>query len=567
MRGAPPPARGRPRRVAPSRGRLFRGGRGEAGFTFVEVMVSLVLASLLGVALLGGLRSGQDLIGRATRDAARTARLVQLEALVRRGARQVRIPYWVREVEVGRGEDWLAIPYRRGEPSGRLVLRRRDGRLLIGGEGGTAGGGTGAGPAGGAAGGGAGAAGGTPRRRERHRGGRRAGGAAGRAGAVHRGGLRAGERAGRPPVGGARDRAGRGGGAGERRGLLRERVRPMSGGRMGREAGSTSMIVLGLLLFLSVLFAGAVLLVQRAAGGLRRGEERGAEERRLAVLAGRAARLLLDDPTPESDGPTDPVWGRLAGLQEEGTRLSLQDVGSRLGLNWVRKELLEEMDVLRPGRTGDELQQYREEAGLRLELLPGYGDFIDEERLAALFTAYGWFNVNVSDEFVLRQVFRLRRADDAEAEAFHGRVQQARAAKLVIGREELPGFLGEQAALLFPLVNAEPAMNVHYVPEPVLRVLLARYQVPPGRAEQILALREGEEWSEEDLEAMLGESYRKTLLHQYLGVRTWFWRIRVSGPRSTLTWTLARLPAEADAPGDDGEEEARLRLLEESLEP
>ena len=153
--------------------------------------------------------------------------------------------------------------------------------------------------------------------------------------------------------------------------------------------------------------------------------------------------------------------------------MKLEDVSSRLGLNWIRKEVLADSGALLPGHAAQEVQEARESVGLRLNLDTGFGAFVTPEALERLFTPYGWFNINIADEFVLRAVHRSRSGDPVAAERFHLAVQEARIARRVIASEELAAFLGEdEFPLLFPVVNAEPALNIHFVPERVLEILL-----------------------------------------------------------------------------------------------
>ena len=163
---------------------------------------------------------------------------------------------------------------------------------------------------------------------------------------------------------------------------------------------------------------------------------------------------------------------------------------------------------------------------------------------------------------MLRRLFLLRSGDPREAEAFHGRLQQARVARRTLQAEDLPDLLGAQAfELMAPVVNAEPAMNAHFVPESVLRALFIHYKVPSGRIGAILDQRASVEWTEGDLEERIGAPYRATLLRQYLGTRTWFWRIEVSAGGATLARVVARTPDREGVPSGE------LRLVEEVYTP
>ena len=317
-----------------------------------------------------------------------------------------------------------------------------------------------------------------------------------------------------------------------------------------KQEGSATVLVLSVLIFLSALFLGAASFVQLSAHGLRRSQLQDEEVRVLRQAAAATVEALLADPTPFADAPTDPVWSWLAQPRTDGLAVRLEDVSSRLGPNWIRKELLQDLGVLRPGRTAQELQQFREDTGLHLNLRPDYEPLIEAEELGRIFTPYGYFNINLTDEFVLRKLHWQRGADLQAAESFRIMVQQVRVQKRVIDPEALPQFLGEENyRLLFPVVNAEAVMNAHFVPEKVLEGLFRHYGQPRERLARLLASRQGAELTESDLQALLGErSGEASPLRPFLGLKTWFWRITVEGGTRGLTWIVARVPREDGMP-------------------
>ncbi len=320
--------------------------------------------------------------------------------------------------------------------------------------------------------------------------------------------------------------------------------------RLSWQQGSASVLVLSVLVFLSALFLGAVTFIELAAHGLARSQRQDEELRALRKAAGEAVEALLTDPTPFADAPTDPVWSWLAQARGDGLAVRLEDVSSRLGPNWIRKELLQDLEVLEPGRTAQELQQFREDTGLHLNLRPDYETYIQTQALASMFTPYGYYNINLSDEFVLRKVHWQRGGDLQAAESFRIMVQQARVQKRLIDPEVLPEFLGEENyRLLFPVVNAEPAMNVHFVPEPVLEGLFRHYEQPRERLALLLSSRRAAELTESELRGLLGDSAgQASPLRPFLGLKTWFWRISVEGREQRLEWIVARVPREDGMP-------------------
>jgi hypothetical protein len=344
----------------------------------------------------------------------------------------------------------------------------------------------------------------------------------------------------------------------------------------GRDSGTASAMVLAVLALLSALFVAAAAFVELSSGELDRGRRRDAERARLTGLASAAVALLLDDPTPEADSPFDPVWsGTLPagrGMAAEinlsqappGYSVVLEDLSSRLGINWVGKDLLARLEVLNPGVTPQDVQQYREDTGLHLDPA-AYARFVSPQSFDALFTTWGWFNVNVADEFALRKAALARTGDLALAEDLRDRVQRARIRRTptdplhLIGPDEIADFLGPAYAQVDPVIGAEPAMNVHFVPARVVEALAALYNVDKAVSDRILAERATREIDARQLKDLLGDGAVRTPLAHYLGVRTWFWRVAVTGPSLKLEWVLAREPDRPKA----ARHEARLRVVEE----
>ena len=317
-----------------------------------------------------------------------------------------------------------------------------------------------------------------------------------------------------------------------------------------KQKGSASVLVLSVLIFLSALFLGAATFVQLAAHGLARSQSQDEEVRSMRRAAEATVEAMLADPTPFADAPTDPVWSWLAQPRGDGLTVRLEDASSRLGPNWIRKELLQDLEVLRPGRTVQELQQFREDTGLHLNLRPDFEAFIEEEKLGEMFTPYGYFNVNITDEFVLRKLHWQRSGDLQAAESFRIMVQQVRVQRRLVDPEALPQILGEENyRLLFPVVNAEAAMNIHFVPEKVLDGLYHHYGQPRENLARILASRRGAELTASDLQELLKDrSGQASPLRPFLGLQTWFWRITVEGQERGLTWIVARVPREDGMP-------------------
>lgn len=101
------------------------------GFTFLEILISLFLFSLLSMVLWSGLSSAQGLIGKIFQEASHSAKILQLDDFVREAALKVKIPFWVKEIEIEAEDDRLAIPWLDGDSEDFLVFRKQNNRIMI----------------------------------------------------------------------------------------------------------------------------------------------------------------------------------------------------------------------------------------------------------------------------------------------------------------------------------------------------------------------------------------------------------------------------------------------------
>jgi hypothetical protein len=338
------------------------------------------------------------------------------------------------------------------------------------------------------------------------------------------------------------------------------------------ERGSATVMVIGVLLFLALLSLGAYLLIGQSILHVAKREREEVRRSMLIESAEQVVDALLGDPTPYADSMVDPVWDALQTFDGQNLSVSLRDISSSYGVNWVRKDMLTHSGTMQPGKSADELQQYRWDTGLHLQLVPDFSAYIAEACLEAYFTPYSYFNLNICDEFALQRLVSTRTGDEIAALEIRRRVEEAwKESKpgrpRMIEADELPSVLGVHHDALFPLINAEPVLNVHFVPREVLYQLFSfkYHAVPAERAQFILSAREGTEWSRNELQAVIGERYQKTFLHHYIGVTTWFWELQVQciengQAQAALRWVLARVPEEsADC------DAVEFRVIEEDI--
>jgi type II secretory pathway component PulK len=327
------------------------------------------------------------------------------------------------------------------------------------------------------------------------------------------------------------------------------------------QEGSASIVVLVLLTLLAAAAAGAASLLQVSLRSLRASEEVSAVRRSLEREADRVLAALAADPTPDADSPLDPVWSLLAEPEADGVVLGLADASSALDPNWVQKNVFTRTglaSLLSSSSAADELQQRREDLGFSLNLSEAYGDLFADGALDRYCTPYGIANINVTDEFALRSLYALRTGDAAAAEVFHTRVQQHLRELRVLRPEDVQAFLGPGYDALYPVVSAEPCMNVHFLDPLILAELLAYPALavphPQASARAILASRTRSELSSAGLLALVAAP-TASRIYQYLGVVTWFWRLTVAARHARLELVVARLPGRPGEP-------ARFQVVE-----
>jgi prepilin-type N-terminal cleavage/methylation domain-containing protein len=106
--------------------------KNEEGFTFIEILVSMVLLSVLGVTIWTGLISSQGLIRKIISEASMSAKILQLDNFVRQHVNQVKIPFWEGKIKAEAVESGLAIPYLNSDYEDMLIFKISRDMLLIG---------------------------------------------------------------------------------------------------------------------------------------------------------------------------------------------------------------------------------------------------------------------------------------------------------------------------------------------------------------------------------------------------------------------------------------------------
>lgn len=321
---------------------------------------------------------------------------------------------------------------------------------------------------------------------------------------------------------------------------------------MESEKGYSSVSVLIFILFLSTIVLGLMTFLQISQERNKRFEKRYSVEVILDSQVKDLIKILSDDPSPEADSFFDPVWAYIENQNSEDLSLKLEDLSSRFNLNFVRTKMLNESSFkgkMNSGFSPDDLKLFRGEEGFFSDKYIGFSEFYDEEILDKYFTVYGYANLNVTYEDSLKKIYQYNVSLEGSS-SFLSLIQQLISRGVMADTEEMKKILGINYDSLYPLINVEPLMNVNFIPE---EVLLAIVNYPYGGKKHknssafydvITAERSSFEFTPDKLNSLLQVKEDYLRIKEYLGTKTWFWKITATEGKSGLEVIIALLPNE-----------------------
>jgi hypothetical protein len=321
-----------------------------------------------------------------------------------------------------------------------------------------------------------------------------------------------------------------------------------------RENGSVTTQIFAVLLFLSTLTIGSSLVLSAFSRSTRHAEEYTSLRQDIDALLEEVVAALAADTTPEVNGFDDPIWGyhrRMA----KNYLITIEAESDRLNPNFIRKDIFENTalsELLQPGVSAADVQQFREDHGLSLAP-DAYTSLFNEDSYRQYFSGYGWANINLLDEFAAQSLALSLTGSAHDAAELRDIIEWLLMDRQLIDRAALRDALDTQYEKLFPFVNAEALMNVNFIEPFILKELIAcpDYGVssPDSRCRKLLALRESQSIDAETLLDTLGIDSDNRLCY-YLGSVTWFWRVTFTGEdgNEVCTAIICRLPRDAMTP-------------------
>ncbi len=117
------------RRNAKLRSRML--DKNEDGFTFVEVIASILILSIIGFLIWQGSSIATRVLFKSTDRSIATIRLLQLDEVMRRETGHIVIPFWISRLEIETTHSRISVPYYQGDPDDVLIIEVVEDALKI----------------------------------------------------------------------------------------------------------------------------------------------------------------------------------------------------------------------------------------------------------------------------------------------------------------------------------------------------------------------------------------------------------------------------------------------------
>jgi hypothetical protein len=313
------------------------------------------------------------------------------------------------------------------------------------------------------------------------------------------------------------------------------------------QATALAVLVVGVLTMLAVAVGVLLSVLPRRAESVTSRAEHVVQAR---ALVDEFLEALAADETPEADSRLDPAWT----LFSDRDGVVVEELSSRINLNFDQTFFLERSSLL-PLLFGSEaqvslLQEARLTGGFRIAGGSAFPEVLLEDAPLELVSPYSYGNVHVSGEVELERLYAQITDDPAAAGTFRSRLQSARSEGSPIAEADVLALLTPHFDRMYPLINAFGRFNVHFADERILEAVVTypAFEIPnPQTVAGVLeGVREQAEMTPASIRATLGVAEDHRVLG-LLGVRSWFWRLRVESGGYESRAILARLPGPTPA--------------------
>ena len=330
--------------------------------------------------------------------------------------------------------------------------------------------------------------------------------------------------------------------------------------RAHKQNGYISLPILLFLLLLMVLAFGAAAFMFYLRKPLEVLHDYNQTMATIGLAKTQFIKALNADQTPDIDSFDDPVFA-LNGTLLGGFTLTVEDVSSKLPINWININILENTtlaSVLNSGVSMQQLNDHREDVGYGYDITKKYMGYIRPEALKKYFTAFGWANINVSSEETLSDLYQFRLDSAGSVSEFKSKVRQKLLAKELWKDSELPQALGAGQTKAYPSINTLPLMNVNFAPADIIGAVIT-YPFPDGLIENAAAISAN--LSEARISKAIDPALLKLMIpikkaqqervFCYLGTRTWFWKLTLTNDTEKYALIFSIAPDLTSGPSVD----------------
>lgn len=320
-----------------------------------------------------------------------------------------------------------------------------------------------------------------------------------------------------------------------------------------KDSGFSSIMALIIMLTASILVLGMGTGISLAQQYMEKSEVVQKDRELLRMEAGRIMRQLQEDPTPESDSLLDPVWEYVRRQSPEYRYLKLSDISSRINPGAVHTAFFKKTGfktTLLQGVSSGMFKEFRDKTGFVTDIYSVYRNVLKESALKNYFTPFGYLNINTDYEYSLKKMFTLLTDDFGAADVFHTFISEALKKKHLITEKELSTAFGKYHEDLFPVISTLPEMNIHFIPDFLLKQVLA---YPYGGKvidrnedlyKNLLHLRDTLEITPSELHAIVKTKGLQNRFFQYIGTKTWFWRVSAATKRTAIEAVIVCIPVQ-----------------------
>lgn len=297
---------------------------------------------------------------------------------------------------------------------------------------------------------------------------------------------------------------------------------------------NSSVTVLMIILVICILFISTSYVTKVSIIRTEKAITRIQTQKDIDVLVKETIKQFTEDTTPEAHSYQDPVW-TFINTDHHPYSLKLEDISSRLNINWLRTDLFEKTELNRlivSGEHPDIIRNKRRTMGFTQDLSI-WSESFGEENLNRFFTIYSLANINVTFEESLVEIYKSRYGDSG-SQLFHSKIQQGLQQFKLWKDEDFPALLGFAHEDVLPVITSIPQMNIHFIDAFLLKCLLSYpYREDPInngllKAQQILDIRDNTEITPSRVKSIIAPLETQLTVLEYLGTQTTFWKLTIS---------------------------------------